>query len=169
MNERLFKNRQPQGAHGLPHTGDLPLPPIRNRLKNKIGEIKTKDPGRCGRGFRPLIFSARLPAQRCRRCGGPPDLPRECYLSPPRPCIGSLCTVCIAQMPLSSLTGKNMMARKRPKNRYNLGRSNVFRGSTMVVQLPVKELVVGSNPTRGASSRTGLVFEKLARAERSSV
>ena len=28
----------------------------------------------------------------------------------------------------------------------------------MVVQLPVKELVVGSNPTRGASSRTGSVF-----------
>ncbi len=28
-----------------------------------------------------------------------------------------------------------------------------FRGSTTVVQLPVKELVVGSNPTRGARIR----------------
>ena len=29
----------------------------------------------------------------------------------------------------------------------------LLRGSTAVVQLPVKELVVGSNPTRGANKR----------------
>ena len=28
--------------------------------------------------------------------------------------------------------------------------ANLFRGSSMVEQLPVKELVVGSSPTRGA-------------------
>jgi hypothetical protein len=34
-------------------------------------------------------------------------------------------------------------------------RKGIFRGSSMVEQLPVKELVVGSSPTRGANSRTG--------------
>ena len=29
---------------------------------------------------------------------------------------------------------------------------DIFRGSSMVEQLPVKELVVGSSPTRGAQS-----------------
>ena len=45
-----------------------------------------------------------------------------------------------------------------------LNASYVFRGSTTVVQLPVKELVVGSNPTRGASERSETLSASKATA-----
>ena len=35
----------------------------------------------------------------------------------------------------------------------------IFRGSTMVVRRPVKAMVVGSNPTRGAKLDSQLIRE----------